>query len=181
MNPLRRTYGKIKLDYPCITDELSLSCAVHAANQTLGREGLVPQTMVLGIRPGIGAKLPNQLTRVKALNTPCEEMRSIMAKSKISRALRRAVPPATDIIYIPGEEVLVLRERPPCFVESCKIASIFGKTVNIHFPDGTIKPFSRSQVKHYHRQLEPESPASEIISHVLNSTQEVYSIHELPQ
>jgi hypothetical protein len=59
-------------------------------------------------------------------------MRSIMARSKISRALRRAVPPATDIIYMPGEEVLVLRERPPGIVESYKIASIFGKTVNIH-------------------------------------------------
>jgi hypothetical protein len=47
--PQRRTYGTIKLDYPGITGELGLSCAVHAANQTLGPEGLVPQTMVLGI------------------------------------------------------------------------------------------------------------------------------------
>jgi Reverse transcriptase (RNA-dependent DNA polymerase) len=170
--PLRRTYGKIKLDYPGITDELALSCTVHAANQTLGPEGLVPQTMVLGIIPRIGTKLLNKPTRVKALNTACEEMRSIMARSEINRALRRAVPPATDIIYMPGEEVLVFRERPPGFVGPYKIASIFGKTFNIHFPDGTIKPFSRSQVKHYHRQLEPESLASNILSHALNSTQE---------
>jgi hypothetical protein len=104
------------LDYPGKTEELALSCAVHAANQTLGPEGLVLQTMVLGIIPRISTKLPNQPARVKALNTACEEMRSIMARSKNSRAFRRAAPPATDIIYMPGEEVLVFRERPPGFV-----------------------------------------------------------------
>jgi hypothetical protein len=88
-------------------DELALSCAVHAASETLGTEGIVQVTLVFRIIPRIGTKLPKQLGREQDMFSARREMRDIMAKLKVSRALRRVVPPAADIVFAPGDLVLV--------------------------------------------------------------------------
>jgi hypothetical protein len=43
------------------------------------------------------------------------EMRNILAKLRVTRALRRSVPPAADILFVPGDQVLVFREDPEAF------------------------------------------------------------------
>jgi hypothetical protein len=71
--------------------------------------------MVLGIVPRIGTKLLNQTERVRAMLTACDEMRTVMAKMKVNRALRKSVPPSADTLYFPGEHVLVFRENTKGF------------------------------------------------------------------
>ena len=167
--PLRRTFEKIRLSYPGITDELALSCAVHAANQTLGPEGIVPVTVVLGIIPRIGTKLPNQPMRVKALISACEEMRSIMARSKVNRAIRRAVPAAADKVYLPGDEVLVFRENPGGFDGPFTISNVEGKTVYVRTASGITKPFSCAQIKHFRRSEDMRLETTGSLKNVSNS------------
>jgi Reverse transcriptase (RNA-dependent DNA polymerase) len=164
--PLRRTFEKVRMEYRGISDELALSCAVRAANQTLGPEGIVPVTLVLGIVPRIGTKLPNQPERVRAMLTACEEMRTILAKSKVNRALRRAVTPAADSIYTSGDEVLVFRENPAGFTGPFKVASVLDKTVYIQYPDGTIRPFSCAQLKHYRSAATSTAEGTRFLKHV---------------
>jgi hypothetical protein len=75
----------------------------------------VPVTLVFGIIPRIGTKLPKQPERVQAMISARKEMREIVAKLKISRSLRRAVPPAADNVFSPGDLVLVFQENPEGF------------------------------------------------------------------
>jgi hypothetical protein len=119
------------MEYRGISDELALSCDVRAANETLGLEGLVAVTLVLGIIPRIGTKLPNQPKRVNEMLTACEEMRTMLEKSKVNRALRRAVIPAADSNYTSGDEVLVFPENPAGFTCPFRLASVLDKTVYI--------------------------------------------------
>jgi hypothetical protein len=86
-------------------DELALSCAVRAANETLGPEGIVPVSLVLGIITRIGTKLPNQ-PRARQSNADClGRNANNFRKSKVNRSLRRAVTPAADSIYTSGDDV----------------------------------------------------------------------------
>jgi hypothetical protein len=95
------------MDYHGISDGPALSSAVHAANEIPGPEGIVPVTLVFGIVPRVGTKLPNQPERVKAMLAARHEMRNIMANIRVTRALRRSVPPAADIVFVSGDQVLV--------------------------------------------------------------------------
>jgi hypothetical protein len=81
-DPLRRTFEKVCMNYSGISDNLALSCAVSAENDTLGQEGIVPVTFVLGITPCTGAKFPNQPELIRAMLTACEEMQTISARKK---------------------------------------------------------------------------------------------------
>eukprot|EP00171_Calliarthron_tuberculosum_P022450 IDg22450t1 len=44
-------------------------------------------------------------------NSARKEVSKHMGKLRIARALRHAIPPAADISYEPGEQVLVWREK----------------------------------------------------------------------
>jgi len=178
--PLRRTYEKIRLEYKGLSDELALSCAVHAANQTLGPEGIVPVTLVFGIFPRIGTKLPNQPERVRALLAAREEMRVIMAKSKVARALKRAVPPSADEVYAVGDQVLVFREEPEGFVGPFMIEQLDCKTVYIR--DGnSLRPFSRAQIKHFKQAEDQQAEATETIRQVGSSVAQDFQITHITE
>jgi hypothetical protein len=97
--------------------------------------------------------------------TAREEMRVIMAKTKVSRALKRAVPRSADVVFCIGDQVLVFREEPEGFSGPFTDEHVDGKTVSVI--DGTlIKPFSRAQVKHYRRVEIQEKGATELVSNV---------------
>jgi hypothetical protein len=144
-----RTFENVRMDYHGISNELALSCAVHAANETLGLEGIVPVTLVFGIVPGVGTKLPNQPERVKAMMAARHEMRNIMEILRVTRALRTSVPPATDIEFVPGDQVLVFREDPEVFTSPFTVDNVIAKTVYVRTSKGDIKPFSCAQFKHF--------------------------------
>jgi Reverse transcriptase (RNA-dependent DNA polymerase) len=163
--PLRRTYEKVRLDYGGISDELALSCAVLAANQTLGPEGIVPVTLVLGIIPRISTRLPNQPERVQAMIGAREEMRKLMAKAKVARALKRAVPPAADQFYAVGDRVLVFREEPEGFTGPFRIEHVDHKTIYIRDGNQT-KAFSRAQVKPYREITHHREAATEVVAKI---------------
>jgi hypothetical protein len=163
--PLRRTYEKVRLDYGGISDELALSCAVLAANQTLGPEGIVPVTLVLGIIPRISTRLPNQPERVQAMIGAREEMRKLMAKAKVARALKRAVPPGADQFYAVGDRVLVFREEPEGFTGPFRIEHVDHKTIYIRDGNQT-KAFSRAQVKPYREITHHREAATEVVAKI---------------
>jgi hypothetical protein len=117
---------------------LELSCANQAANETLGPEGNVQVTLVFGIIPRIRTKLPKQAERVQAMISARREMRDIMAQLKVSRALRREVPPA-DTLFAPGDLVLVFREDPEGFYGPFTVQNIVSKTVFVRNDQGEVK------------------------------------------
>jgi transposase InsO family protein len=167
--PLRRTYEKVRFEHRGISDELALSCAVHAANETLGPEGIVPVTLVFGIIPRIGNKLPKQPERVQAMISARHEMREIMAKLKVSRALRRAVPPAADTVLVPGDLVLVFREDPEGFSGPFTVQNVVSKTVFVTNDQGNVKPFSCTQVKPFKQIDDPQTKAAEVVTRLCSS------------
>jgi hypothetical protein len=77
------------------------------------------------------------------------EMRNIIAKLGVTRALRRSVPPAEDIGFVPGDQVLVFREKPEGVLGPCTVDNLIAKTVYVRTSKGDIKPFSYAQVKHF--------------------------------
>jgi hypothetical protein len=81
--------------------------------------------------------------------TACEDMRTIRAKMKINRALRKSVPPSADTLYFPGEHVLFFRENTKRFEGPFQISHVLGKPVYVTTSGGRFKLFSRAQVKHY--------------------------------
>ena len=115
--PLRTTYRKMRTDHPNADKKLTLSMAVKAMNETLGPEGLVPSLLVFGEYPEINLPgephqtRPSTDERAALAQTARAEMERIMAKLRIQRALRHAVPPAHSQVYDRGDQVLIWREK----------------------------------------------------------------------
>lgn len=115
--PLRHTYRKIMVEHPTTKPLLALAFSVKAMNGTLGREGPVPSALVFREypRPFKGSETPGtRITLAERSNvaqTTGTEMSKLMAKVRISRALKHSVPSAADQQYNPGDEVLVWREN----------------------------------------------------------------------
>jgi hypothetical protein len=150
--PLRNCYNKLKHDYPGISDELALSCAVKAANDTMESEGIVPTTLLFGIIPRVADEnLPSQSQRSKCIAAAREEMSRLMALLKGQRALRHQVPRTQQ--FEPGKQVLVCREGPRKWVGPCVVSRVEGRTVYVHTHAGEIS-FSVTQLKLYRNDLE---------------------------
>lgn len=91
-------------------------------NDTLGPEGSVPSALIFGEFPLPYTKSeqkPNRLSvdeRAVIATLARKEMSEIMARMRIQRGLKHAVPSAADKTYKAGDEVLVWREN---IVNSC--------------------------------------------------------------
>lgn len=115
--PLRSTFRKMRIQYPNAEDDMLLSFAVKAMNDTLGPEGFVPSALVFGEYPHVFTKseVPHPRAtaadRAEMVNAAREEVGKIMAKLRVNRALRHSVPIAADKPYEPGDSVLVWREK----------------------------------------------------------------------
>lgn len=95
-HPLRQIYRKIQHDHPRVAKEMLLRVAVKAMNDTMNENGLVPSLLVFGLIPRfpiIASELPNQKERMEILTTAWAEMKAIVAKKRIMRALLK-VPSA---------------------------------------------------------------------------------------
>lgn len=113
-DPLRKIFNSIKSDYPQLDREIALRCAAKGINDTMGPEGLVPSYLVFGVIPTFPAmktQLPSQKDRMAAISAARIEMASISARLKIQYALRSRLPPATEYLIEPGDNVHVFREK----------------------------------------------------------------------
>ena len=84
-------------------------------NDTAGYHGLVPTLLVFGAMPRISIVpmvLPAQMARMKAMESARKEMASVMAKERISKAVRLNVPPAAENDIEVVSRALVYREKP---------------------------------------------------------------------
>jgi hypothetical protein len=109
---IRRTFDKIVLDEPLIRPAMALSAAVKAANDCTGPNGIFPTTLVFGVYPAIDSQVPpTQQNRDGVLRKAHITMQQIFASRKVKEALRARVPSGVDEVYIPGELVLVFREK----------------------------------------------------------------------
>lgn len=112
--PLRRIYETVEKEHPRLRGKSTLRLAIKAINDTMGPNGLIPSLLVFGTLPrfpGIEASHPNQRERFQALKTARAEMEAIVAETRIQKALRSKLPPATKYLILPGDLVRVFRER----------------------------------------------------------------------
>ena len=173
--PLRQTFRKILAEQPKADPSLALAVSVKALNDTLDPEGYVPSALVFGEYPLPYTKSeqkPHRLTVDEHAAIPTmarKEMSTIMAKMRIARGLRHAVPSATDNTYKIGDKVLVWRENMvnsrigewlgPFVIEGMdnKIAYIRDEV------NSPARPFNIVQVKPYYQ---PDIMANEFISNI---------------
>ena len=115
--PLRTIYRKIMASHSETDNTLALSLAVKAMNDTLGPEGFVPSALVFGEYPEVHTKSEtprarlNLQQRSELATSAREECQKIMAKMKVSRALRHKTSRGATQTYEVGSKVLVWRER----------------------------------------------------------------------
>lgn len=110
---LRRIFNKVKSTNPRMDNVDCLSLAVHAMNCTAGKDGLSPILLVFGVVPPISVGvtiLPAQKERMKAMKLARTEMVKALAESRLTTAMRRNVPSATDNDVRIGGRVLFWRE-----------------------------------------------------------------------
>jgi len=113
-DPLRKIFTAIVSDYPKLDREIALRCEIKGINDTMGPEGLVPSYLVFGTLPSFPAMntdLPGQKDRMAAVSYARKEMATISAKLRIQHALRSRIPPATEYLIEPGDNVYVFREK----------------------------------------------------------------------
>ena len=137
--PLRRIYEKVKLEVPNVNQHLALQIAVKAMNDTMGPEGLVPSLLVFGVLPRMPPRKPNlpgHEDRIRALQIARLEMSEIVAKLKVTTALRTRVPPAASYLIKPGEQVYVHNENARRWTGPFTVTRTFEKQVWIDRHDG---------------------------------------------
>ena len=86
-----------------------------AMNDTLGPEGLVPSAPVFGEYPKAytRSKTPpprsTLVERASIAKSVRKEMEKHMSEMRIKRALKHRPPAAADLVYQPGDSVLIWR------------------------------------------------------------------------
>ena len=93
----------------------ALMLAIKAMNDSAGPQGLVPTLSIFGVMPRIPvvpSELPEQISRMPAMHSARKEMAAVIAKDRLSTAIRANVPAAamknTKIV----SDVFVYRENP---------------------------------------------------------------------
>ncbi|CDF36767.1 unnamed protein product [Chondrus crispus] len=149
---LRDIYRKVRLQHPGIERSHCLSLSLKAMNDTAGYHGLVPTLLVFGAMPRIPIvpmDLPAQMNRMKAMESARKEMASVMAKERLSRAVRMNVPSAADKDIVIGSRVLLYREKPEDqWTGPYLVLDVKDKSVTIQL-EGKIMNTSIDKVKSY--------------------------------
>ena len=177
--PLRQTYRKIMATHPTAEPDVVLALSDKAMNDTLAPEGLVPTALVLGEYPPVHTKTETLTqravlaTRAEISNAARQEMEKIMAELRVKRALNHATPSSANILYSPGDDVQLWREKqfdsrigewvgPFTVVAVDDLKKlVFVQDVRI----GQARPFTIAQVKRYHQ---PEQLSTNFMSDVRN-------------
>ena len=86
---------------------------------------------------------------MQAIALARSEMETVVAKLRITNALKRKVPPAATTMITPGSQVLVYREKEKQWVGPVIAKTVNGKTVHIQDHLGNLRPFSVTVCKPY--------------------------------
>ena len=161
-DPIRSTVRKIIHENPKVEFDLALALSVKALNDTAGPDGLVPSALLFGefprlVMPSAYGTRPTTDERSSVALLARREMKLIMDKQRIARAMRHNTPKATDNVYESGDQILVWREKGhsnkngeylgpfsvASFDKISKLVHIFDK------PNGKPRPFSTTLIKPY--------------------------------
>ncbi len=111
---LRQIFRRVRAAHRTIDKGQALSLSVWAMNQTAGADGYLSSSPRVGINPRMPVNpvdLPMQRERNKALVEARADMVKHVARARLSTAVRRNVPKASNTTS-PGMRVLVYREKP---------------------------------------------------------------------
>ena len=114
-------------------------------NDTCGPEGIVPSLLVFGAVPRMpfgASDLPEQNERMQAIALARSEIETVVARLRITNALKRKVPPAATTMTTPGSQVLVYREKEKQWVGPVIAKTVDGKAVHIQDHRGNLRPLS---------------------------------------
>ena len=132
-------------------------------NDTAGPNGLVPTLLVFGVLPRvpiIPSKLPDQLDRLKLMRSAKKEMAQVIAKSKLTKALRMNIPSSCNRSIKIGDDVLVYREPPvKKWIGPFKVVNVDDKMAHLDY-NGELKLYSIDKLKVYNEDLTTLPPAS---------------------
>ena len=112
---LRCIYRETQQQFPPLENDHILALSFKAMNDTAEYHGLVPHLLFFGAMPRIPAiptDLPAQVDRMKAIALARKEMTKVMAKERVTRALRMNAPAAALTDTPIGSHGLVFREKP---------------------------------------------------------------------
>lgn len=154
--PLRKTYLKLRADYPRVPEDVLLQCAVFTINCTAGPEGLVPSLLVFGALPKLpGVVATSSLSnkhRFRILANARAEYASHVARMRIAQGLASNVPGCVDEVYAKGDHVYVYRDTQKRWTGPHEVLEVDEKDIKLIVDSTGIKSFNVSQVK---RAIEP--------------------------
>ena len=145
---LRRIFNIVTKEHPSISDKHILRLSIKAINDTIGPNGLVPSLLVFGVLPSLpspNSRSSEQQERFQALRAAKAEMETIIAESRIRRALHSKLPPATRYLIKPGDHVRVYRETSKRWEGPFTVTKTTPKIISV--TDGTkVRQFNISSV-----------------------------------
>jgi hypothetical protein len=148
---IRRVYEKVTKANPTLDPDMALSCAVKAANDVTGPNGICPTTLLFGIYPAIDSQLPpSQQNRDEVLRDARAAMKQIFASRKIKESLRARVPASADEVYASGSLAMLHREGPPKqWTGPYMVHSVAGRNIVLVDDNGNLITHSVTQAKPY--------------------------------
>jgi hypothetical protein len=151
----KRTFQRVKTDFPGIGDDLALLYAVKSGNDVANLKGLVPSILVFGTMPRL---LPTEIDseldsrtatnhgRYEAMKSARKEMTECIAKDKAQTACNSVPPPASSLVFESGQLVFYWRDKSG-WKEPFVLSRKEGKTAFIHDAAGDLRPFNITQIK----------------------------------
>ena len=136
---LKRIFRKVMEDEPDLPEEIALQLSVKAMNDTVNPEGLVPSLLLFGTVPRFephSSRLPNHEARMRAMTVARREMDDVTARLKLQRALRSKLPPATEYVIRPGDNVYAYDERTKRYNGPFRVNKTFERNAWIQREDG---------------------------------------------
>eukprot|EP00171_Calliarthron_tuberculosum_P003208 IDg3208t1 len=113
--------------------------------------------------------IPKEIARTRATRKNASRRNgqsrdeTIVAKQRISTALKRKLPPGSTMAITAGTKVLIYREKEKKWVGPAEVVEVEGKTIRVYDCRGHLKPFSISAVKPY---IEPSNSHEALFSRI---------------
>lgn len=182
---LRSIFERVRNEHNELDNDDILSIAVKACNDTAGPNGLVPTLLVFGVMPRFPLNpidLPDQVERMRAMESARMEMAQVISKTRLDTALRSNVPTAADQApnIMIGSEVLVFRERQRKWIGPFRVLDVQGKMIHIDIKRGQPR-YSIDKVKPYLRESQTLSDNTPSGGEDTPNVDECEPTHTIPQ
>lgn len=126
-------------------------------NNIINEKGLDPSRLVFGIIlifSILNTDLPTQKDRMHAIKTDQAELNSIVAERRLLTAITRDIPPAADLNYRIGEEIMFYNEDKTEWIGQLIVLDCTCIMETSCNPSTRLRQtYSAFQVKHYFRTI----------------------------